>query len=68
MGAIHVTVNLSWPEARKPFENLFLVDTDATDSMASGSKLVKAGFTPVGKMTCVLANGQPVEYTNLHLQ
>ena len=62
MGAIHVTVTLSWPEAKESFESLFLVDTGATDSMAPGSKLTKAGFKPIGKMTYELANGQPVEY------
>ena len=62
MGAIHVTVTLSWPEAKESFESLFLVDTGATGSMATGSKLTKAGFKPTGKMTYELANGQPVEY------
>ena len=62
MEAIHVTVTLSWPEATEIFESLFLVDTGATDSMAPGSQLIKAGFKPVGKTTYELANGQPVEY------
>jgi len=62
MGAIHVTVTLSWPEAKGPFESLFLVDTGSTDSMAPRSRLINAGFNPKGRMTYELANGQPVEY------
>ena len=62
MGAIHVTVTLSWPEAQRPFEALFLVDTGATDSMAPRSALLAAGFHPAGRMAYELANGQPVEY------
>lgn len=62
MVAIHVTVAVSWPEAIGTFESLFLVDTGATDSMAPGFQLIKAGFKPVGKMTYELAKGQPVEY------
>ena len=62
MGAIHVTVNLSWPEAHGEYEELFLVDTGATDSMASGSKLLELGFKPVGKMDYELANGAKVTY------
>jgi clan AA aspartic protease len=62
MGAIHVTVNLSWPEAKGEYENLFLVDTGATDSMAPGNILKELGFKPVGKMEYELANGDKVEY------
>ncbi|HHT9158349.1 MAG TPA: hypothetical protein ACFYEH_00670 [Candidatus Brocadiaceae bacterium] len=53
MGAIHVTVTLSWPEAKESFEALFLVDTGATDSMAPGSKSTKAGFKPAIPLKCV---------------
>ena len=53
MGAIHVTVTLSWPEAKGSFESLFLVDTGATDSMAPGSKSTKAGFKPAIPLKCV---------------
>ncbi len=62
MGAIHVTVTLSWPGVKEQYESLFLVDTAALDSMAPRSKLLQAGFVPMGKMTYELANGQPVEY------
>ena len=61
MGAIHVTVNLSWPEATGEYENLFLVDTGATDSMAPGSLLRNLGFKPSGKMTYELATGNSIE-------
>ena len=62
MGAIHVTVNLSWPEASGEYENLFLVDTGATDSMAPGSDLKALGFRPAGKTDYELVNGQKVTY------
>jgi clan AA aspartic protease len=62
MGAIYVTTVLTRPGIRGKFEALFLVDTGATDSMASALKLKKAGFKPIGKTTYELANGQPIEY------
>ena len=62
MGAIHVTVNLSWPEATEDYENLFLVDTGTTDSMAPASVLKKAGFKVLGKMINELANGDTKEF------
>jgi clan AA aspartic protease len=62
MGAIHVTVTLSWPEAKESYESLFLVDTGSTDSIAPRSKIINAGFKPKGKMTYELADGQPKEY------
>lgn len=62
MGAIRVTVRLSWPTAKSDYEDLFLVDTGATDTLAPGNKLREAGFQPMGKMVYELANGTPVEY------
>lgn len=62
MGAIHVTVNLSWPEATGEYEDLFLVDTGATDSMAPANKLKELGFKPVRKMEYELSNSEKVEY------
>ncbi len=62
MGAVRVTVKLSWPSAKSEYEDLFLVDTGATDTLAPRSKLFEAGFAPVGKMTYELADGTPVEY------
>jgi clan AA aspartic protease len=62
MGAIHVKVNLSYPGTSGDYEQLFLVDTGATDSMAPGDELIAVGFKAKGKMTYELANGQSVEY------
>ena len=63
MGAIHVTVSLrSSQKSRKKYEADFLVDTGATDSMAPGSRLKKAGITPSGRMSYELADGSTVEY------
>jgi len=62
MGAIHVTVNLSYPGTTGDFEKLFLVDTGATDSMAPANELKALGFKSKGKMTYELANGESVEY------
>ena len=63
MGAIHVTVNLSWPGTTGDYEELFLVDTGATDSLAPGSKLLALGFKPVGQMDYELASGEKVTYS-----
>jgi clan AA aspartic protease len=61
VGAIRVTVRLSWPTAKSDYEDLFLVDTGAVDTLAPGNKLREAGFVPVGKTTYELAEGTPVE-------
>lgn len=44
------------------FEDLFLVDTRATDSMAPADELEKIGVHPVGKMSYELADGTVKEY------
>ena len=62
MGAIRVTVKLSRPTAKAEYEDLFLVDTGATDTFAPGGKLREAGFVPMGRMMYELANGVAVEY------
>lgn len=63
MGLTYVTVQLSSPVGkRKPYRAQFLVDTGATDSMAPGSALRKAGIKPVGKTTYELADGQLKEF------
>jgi clan AA aspartic protease len=62
MGAIHVTVRLSWPGVQEPYEALFLVDTGATDSLVPKSELLKLGFKPIGKTSYELANSDVVEY------
>jgi len=64
MGLIHVTVSLRATEkSRKKYEANFLVDSGATDTLAPGSSLKKAGIKPVGKRTYELADGSPVEYS-----
>jgi len=63
MGLIHVTVLLKVPATTNGgYEALFLVDTGATDSMAPGSELTKAGIQPVGRTSYELANGSVHEY------
>lgn len=60
MGLTHVTVTVKASlSSRKKYAADFLVDTGATDSMASGTALRKAGLTPVGKTTYELADGTP---------
>jgi predicted aspartyl protease len=45
-----------------PYATEFLVDTDATDTLAPAAELRKAGIVPVGKTAYELANGVVVEY------
>jgi clan AA aspartic protease len=59
---IHVTVKLRpTVKSRKKYEADFLVDTGATDCLAPGSKLKKAGVEPIGRMTYELADGTTTE-------
>jgi clan AA aspartic protease len=63
MGMIHVTVALrAAPDAKKRYQADFLVDTGATDCVAPANDLHAAGFKPVGKVTCELADGTPREF------
>jgi clan AA aspartic protease len=63
MGVIHVTVTLrATQRSRKKFEAAFLFDTGATDCLAPGSKLKKAGIRRRGRMGYELADGRTVEY------
>ena len=63
MGLTHVTVTVKASRSsRKKYAADFLVDTGATDCMASGAALRKAGITPVGKTTYELADGTPREF------
>src|SRR5438093_1140363 len=63
MGLIHVTTVLRAREhSRKKYVSEFLADTGATDSLAPGKELKKAGIKPRGRMAYELANGQTVEY------
>jgi clan AA aspartic protease len=48
--------------SRKKYEADFLVDTGATDAMAPGRELRKAGIRPRGRMAYELADGTVVEY------
>ena len=63
MGLTHVTVVMrSSAASRKKYEADFLVDTDATDSMAPAGRLRKAGIPPAGKTIYELADGSTKEY------
>jgi clan AA aspartic protease len=63
MGLIHVTVTLrASAKSRRKYEADFLVDTGATDSMAPGTKLEKAGIRRRGRMTYELADGSTSEF------
>ena len=63
MGLIHVTVRVrSMASANGGYESDFLVDTGATDSLAPGAELRKAGIEPIGKTIYELANGAVEEY------
>ena len=58
-----VTTKLtSLQEPQGSFEAVFLVDTEATDSMAPADELQKIGVKPEGKMAYELANGEVKEY------
>ena len=64
MGLTHVTVvlkNLGTPNGA--YEADFLVDTDATHSLAPESELRNAGIQPVGRTAYELANGCVEEYS-----
>jgi predicted aspartyl protease len=63
MGLTHVTVSLRVPgSADANYDALFLVDTGATDSMASRSELARAGIRPVGSTAYELADGTVDQY------
>ena len=63
MGLTHVSVSVKVPgTSNGSYEALFLVDTGATDSMAPGADLSKAGIQPVGRTSYELADGSVQEY------
>ena len=63
MGLTYVTTKLrSVANGKHAFQARFLVDTGATDSMASGKKLSKIGVKPAGRMSYELADGTVREY------
>jgi len=63
MGLIKVTTTLTSLEAPGgSYEEVFLVDTGATDSMAPADELEKIGVRPEGKMSYELADGTVREF------
>jgi clan AA aspartic protease len=63
MGLTHVTVTLKKPGSENgAFEADFLVDTEATDSLASRAALRKVGIQPAGRTVYELADGTVHEY------
>ena len=58
MGATHVTVRITNPaEPDRLWEELFLVDTGATDSLVPRQHLEAIGLQPRGRRTYELADG-----------
>jgi clan AA aspartic protease len=63
MGLTKVTTKLtSFGDPKKSFESLFLVETEATDSMAPSDELDKIGIRQEGKMAYELADGTIREF------
>ena len=63
MGLTKVTTKLTnFESPDKSYEAVFLVDTEATDSMAPGDELEQIGIRKEGKMAYELANGTVKEY------
>ena len=63
MGLTKVTVRLtSFADRQKFYEEIFLVDTGATDCMAPADELDRLGIERVSKMSYELANGKVEEY------
>ncbi|SMB91946.1 clan AA aspartic protease, AF_0612 family [Thermanaeromonas toyohensis ToBE] len=66
MGLTYVTVKLTAlsenGEQIQSYEDNFLVDTGATDTVTPSDKLQAAGIKPVGKMVFELAKGRLQEY------
>lgn len=64
MGLTKVTAKITnILETGKSFEDLFLVDTGATDSMVPSDKLTDIGVRPVGKTAYELVDGSLREYS-----
>ena len=63
MGLTKVTVKvLPFGSRKKFYEAIFLVDTDATDSMVPAPELERIGVKKEGKMSYELADGTVKEY------
>lgn len=64
MGLTKVTTKItSLEDAKGSYEEVFLVDTGATDSVVSADELERIGVRRVGKMTYELADGTLKEYS-----
>jgi len=63
MGITKVTTKISSMEGKNGFyEDVFLVDTGATDSLAPSDELEKIPIAKIGKMSYSLADGTIREY------
>jgi clan AA aspartic protease len=63
MGLVYVPVRVKARQgSRRTYDERFLVDTGATDSMAPASALKRAGIRPIGVRRYELADGSYVEY------
>ena len=63
MGLTHVTVKIrSLATTNGGYEDEFLVDTGATDSLAPAAELRKVGIQPAGTSVYELAEGSVAEY------
>ena len=63
MGLAMVTTKLTGIEGRNgSYEDIFLVDTGATDSLAPSDELERIGISKIGKMFYSLADGTIKEY------
>jgi clan AA aspartic protease len=64
MGLTRVTTKLTSVESpSRSYESLFLVDTEATDSLAPADELEALGVRKEGKMSYELADGTVKEYS-----
>ncbi len=62
MGATHVTVTIRNPaDPDKSWEELFLVDTGATDSLVPRPHLESIGLKPKGQRVYELADGREIK-------
>ena len=62
MGAIHITVTIRNPAApEQSWEDLFLVDTGAIDSLVPGDRLESIGLRPKAQRIYELADGSEIK-------
>jgi len=60
---VHVLMRPAGTANGSAYEDQFLVDTGAIDSLAPASKLRRAGITPAGSTIYELADGSEQEFT-----